>query len=651
MRYSLLSGIAIAAALAAPPLSAQRTPATVDPARAPMTAPETGGGDIPVSSHVIPPPATPLKLRDGATFTGLSGYYDYQANGMMHGRLVVPKNDPSKVYSVYMLATDPTDSASIGKSRRVGYGFSTDGGATWKSTQEIQAGFRLGFPYLAVAANGTPYIATHGDIKNDGTRTLIYTGVAGGTTFTRTGTYERTSVTGRSGDDGAGVIWPAMVISPKDPTKQVVVATLSPKKNEEDDYLHLSTADLGHDGAWDALKELETAKSSGGRNIMAVSPGGKIGLAYYHRDTLTKPGIYFVESVDGGATWGTPVLAMDARTMINDGADSIIVGTTLDMVYNGEEPQIVTSGSTDLLYVQQGLFYWTANGGMKQIVLNDSTIGLGQFTAFVPSDINLQTKSQPNFPFIGYPSLSVGDDGQHVVCVFQAAAQTTRVGDSTYGDAVISPDGFSYFRLWAIGSPDGGQTWGQPRIIQNFAGSGTDSASIEYPTTAETGHVSNRSFELSLSFQARRFPGMYAFVVADIDAATDGDQPADRGPINPCFQYFQRLTLDPTFFGQSASVDNGNAVKSGLGISLTRSFPNPASGAVTVDYRLPTSGAVSLKLYNSLGSQVLTAVDGENGYAGGYTRNIDVSTLPAGHYRMVLAQNGNTVSQPVNIVR
>ncbi|MEP7220997.1 MAG: hypothetical protein ABI876_18875, partial [Bacteroidota bacterium] len=227
MRYSLLSGIAIAAALVAPPLSAQRSPATVDPSRAPITAPENGGGDLPVSSHVIPPTVTPLKLRDGASFTGLSGYYDYQANGIMHGRLVVPKNDPSKVYSVYMLATDPMDSATIGKSRRVGYSFSTDGGASWKSTQEIQAGFRLGFPYLAVAADGTPYIAAHGDIKNDGTRTLIYTGVAGTTTFTRTGTYERTSVTGRSGEDGAGVIWPAMVISPKDPTKQVVVATLS----------------------------------------------------------------------------------------------------------------------------------------------------------------------------------------------------------------------------------------------------------------------------------------------------------------------------------------------------------------------------------------------------------------------------------------
>ena len=76
------------------------------------------------------------------------------------------------------------------------------------------------------------------------------------------------AVTGGDADDShpyvAGVIWPAMVISPKDPKKQVVVATLSPKKNEEDDYLHVSMTDLGHDGAWDPLQELETAKSSGG---------------------------------------------------------------------------------------------------------------------------------------------------------------------------------------------------------------------------------------------------------------------------------------------------------------------------------------------------------------------------------------------------
>lgn len=661
MRLSLLLGIAVSAGLVSAPAFAQQRPAGAQapsqPAATPQPAPETGGyanaPGAPVSSSAQ---GTPLQLRNGAVSTGLSGFYDYQANGVVHGRIWVSPADWSKIYTVYMLATDGTDTNTLATSRRVGYAYSTDGGATWQSTREIQPGFRLGFPYMDVAANGTPYIAVHGDPDGQGTRTLIYSGTPGATTFTRTGTYERLSYTGRDGDQGAGVIWPGFVISPADPTKHVVVATLSPKSGpprDADDPVHFSVAPIGTSTAWDIISDAEISTSSGGRNVLAKSAGGKIGLAYYHSDDGGGSGIYFTESTNGGVTWNAPVKVMNNNTL-PDG-DTVSTNATLDFTYNGEEPVIAGSGfsrnTASFAFAREAIFVWTPSKGLTRAVIADSTKLLGLVTTFArqgESGNSVQPKQQPNMPELGYPSISVGDDGRHIVVTFSAVAQYPGDDEEHSGEPVVSEDQFFYHRLWVVGSPDGGATWGEPRIIQDFAGEGTDSASIEYPVAAPIAKVTNNNFEHIMTFQARRFPGMYAFVVADIDTTT-GNQPADRGPINETFQYFQRTTLDPTLFGEPASVDNENESRGGM--KFVKSFPNPASGSFTVSYELSVTGKVSLKVYNMLGAEVMAPMVDETGYAGTHTRTIDVSALGAGSYRVLLTQNGRSITAPLTIVR
>jgi hypothetical protein len=262
-----------------------------------------------------------------------------------------------------------------------------------------------------------------------------------------------------------------------------------------------------------------------------------------------------------------------------------------------------------------------------------------------------QPKLQPNLSFVDYPTISVGDDGQHIVVAFMAAAQSVRADQATGdpGNAVVSPEGFYYYRVWGVGSPDGGKTWGTPFILQDFAGEGTDSASIEYPSASPTGHFANNEFEFSMAFQARRFPGMFSFITSYRDA-NQVIQATDRGPINPLYQYFQRTMLGPEKFAvQQASV--GNTASSQARLAFAKSYPNPASSQLTVEYSLPTSGDITLAIYNALGNRMLIPVNSESAFAGSYTKVLDLSSLPSGPYRLVLTQNGGSVSQDIKVVR
>ncbi len=638
MRHSLLLGL-LAAGLCHTAASAQQS--AVAPRIPAGTPDETAIAASGFSGAAVASQPAPLTLRAGAVATGISGFYDYQSNGMLHGRIIVEPGSTTKIHTAYMLATDGTDSASVSATRRVGYAYSENGGQTWQAVNSIDQNFRLGFPYLALTSAGKPYLAVHGDPDGAGTRTLIYTGSAGSTSFTRTGVYERFSFTAREGDGGAGVIWPAMVIAPgTSDAKQVVAATLSPKTTptrEDDDPLHFALSNIGSQSPWDIITDDPTGYSSGGRNVLAVSPAGKIGLAYYHTQGNVggTSGTYYTESTDGGKTWKAPVLAIPASIPLDD-VDTIHAGGNLDMTFNGETPLLVVSGNINYLYARQGVFMWNPSSSTPTTVaMADSTIGLGLVNA-------VATKAQPNMDYISYPSVSVGDDGQHVVVTFQAAAQAS----SDAAERVVSEDGFAYFRVWAAGSPDGGATWHTPRILQDFAGEGTDSASIEYPIAAPTGKVTANSFEHMMTFHARSKPGMYAFIVADV-STDDGNQPADRGPFSETFQYFQKTTLDPTFFGQPAAVKGPD--KAIGAISIAEGYPNPATEKFTVSYTLPTLGTATLRVYDALGAEVMT-LDNEMGYAGRYTREINIAGLPSGQYRLVVSQSGAQATVPFTVV-
>jgi hypothetical protein len=65
--------------------------------------------------------------------------------------------------------------------------------------------------------------------------------------------------------------------------------------------------------------------------------------------------------------------------------------------------------------------------------------------------------------------------------------------------------------------------------------------------------------------------------------------------------------------------------------SLDQNFPNPFNPSTTINYAIPKSGNVSIKVYNIIGEEVSTI---QNGYkdAGYYSVNFDASKLSSGIY-------------------
>jgi hypothetical protein len=64
---------------------------------------------------------------------------------------------------------------------------------------------------------------------------------------------------------------------------------------------------------------------------------------------------------------------------------------------------------------------------------------------------------------------------------------------------------------------------------------------------------------------------------------------------------------------------------------LAQNYPNPFNPTTTVHFELPVAAQVTLKVYNVLGQEVMTAVDEERP-AGRYDVNINAAALSSGAY-------------------
>jgi hypothetical protein len=64
---------------------------------------------------------------------------------------------------------------------------------------------------------------------------------------------------------------------------------------------------------------------------------------------------------------------------------------------------------------------------------------------------------------------------------------------------------------------------------------------------------------------------------------------------------------------------------------LAQNYPDPFNPSTTIDYSIPESGNVKLKVYNSLGEKVATLVN-EIKSRGNYEINFNASELASGIY-------------------
>lgn len=91
------------------------------------------------------------------------------------------------------------------------------------------------------------------------------------------------------------------------------------------------------------------------------------------------------------------------------------------------------------------------------------------------------------------------------------------------------------------------------------------------------------------------------------------------------------------FFGTHCSVAHAQLLE------LRQNHPNPFNSETEIEYSLPGSGHVTLKVFNMLGKEVQTLLD-EDISMGGYKVRFDGTNLPSGQYTYTMIYTSGTVS-------
>ncbi len=84
--------------------------------------------------------------------------------------------------------------------------------------------------------------------------------------------------------------------------------------------------------------------------------------------------------------------------------------------------------------------------------------------------------------------------------------------------------------------------------------------------------------------------------------------------------------------------------------SVSQNYPNPFNPVTKIDFALPKSGNVTMKVYNILGKEVATLVN-ETKNAGNYTVSFNASNLSSGMYFYKIEANGFTEVKKMMLVK
>ena len=109
-------------------------------------------------------------------------------------------------------------------------------------------------------------------------------------------------------------------------------------------------------------------------------------------------------------------------------------------------------------------------------------------------------------------------------------------------------------------------------------------------------------------------------------------------PSFPLLNLFTSGCVAPT--GISQPVANG--------LSL-RNYPNPANSSTVIEFQLNTSGSIQIKLFDSVGNEVETLIDGY--YTSGvYQVEFDTGKLASGIYFYTLKQGQQKVTEKLLVM-
>jgi hypothetical protein len=101
--------------------------------------------------------------------------------------------------------------------------------------------------------------------------------------------------------------------------------------------------------------------------------------------------------------------------------------------------------------------------------------------------------------------------------------------------------------------------------------------------------------------------------------------------------------------GVPVGIENPNSQIPNV-YALNQNYPNPFNPTTSISFALPKAGVVELKVYDILGKEVATLVNGFN-QAGSHTVNFDASGLSSGIYFYTLKSADFTDTKKMVLVK
>lgn len=180
------------------------------------------------------------------------------------------------------------------------------------------------------------------------------------------------------------------------------------------------------------------------------------------------------------------------------------------------------------------------------------------------------------------------------------------------------------FTLWVNGSP-------LPVELSSFSAVIIENR-IELKWRTET-EINNYGFEIDRAVSD--YPNLIWKKIGFVEGHGNSNSPKEYNfldsEVNSAGIYSYRLKQidnDGSYeFSKTLEVNFGSPIK----FELNQNYPNPFNPSTTISFTLPQSGNVALKVFNSIGEEVITLTDGFI-EAGVYTFNFNADGLPSGMY-------------------
>ncbi len=513
------------------------------------------------------------------TIPGATGFYDYQTNGEC--KHYINRFSGNIMSAIYMTATDSMD---ISNSRRTVYCISSNDGNTWDFLGQVPSNLRSGFPSLTTY-NGEAVICNHylvgGQLR--GVLALDLAPLVGSFNFYNA---------------PYNIAWPGCA---RFSNGMILVAG--------ETYSASATTDTGIVTIFNAVTHTFsnttrfTSNATSQLNMRWTYAAGPNGKALYLLNPLSDVGgnggynrMFISFTTNYGVNWTTPMVEFyNPQILLGEMA---IPFFGLDAIYDSSGNYYVAFNTTNALGEYGSARLWVSkNGGTPVLVAQH--IGLNG----IPEAGSTLIFAQAGISTIDHPSLSISSDGAMLYVAYGVTYQND------------SLNGYNKSHIYISVSLTSSLQFAPPLKVTN---SGPGSFDERYVSIAQTtpflGGAQGRT--VYMVYQKDPQPGSSAF--------------NDAAPLSRASLIFRKISD----FSYPVGIGSNNNIP--LEMKLEQNYPNPFNPVTNIEYAIPTSGYVELKVYDMLGREVETLVNSIQ-KAGNYNVVFTGKNLPSGVYMYKLS--------------